>query len=219
MLASELSATLITAAAALLAAIIGGLFVLFASKQSLETAAEEAAKQRSSDREAAELQFSRQLLSQGADRLLDALWTKERELCEALNMCRVAIEQGTGVSVNDESIVELGRLDLAVYQDMIGSLPFIRDHELRERMRSAAQMVNDCYNIRAGSSPDTVNGGTVQSIGRAMIEVQAYFKWLRWNLVCALEGEPLPPRVEMPNVRRPEDSPSWSMPSGVPPWT
>ena len=28
-------------------------------------------------------------------------------------------------------------------------------------MRSAAQIVNDCYNIRAGSSPNTVKGGTV----------------------------------------------------------
>src|ERR1700728_668251 len=44
---------------------------------------------------------------------------------------------------------------------MISSLPFIHDKSLRERMRSAAQIVNDCYNIRAGSSPNTVKGGTV----------------------------------------------------------
>jgi len=58
------------------------------------------------------------------------------------------------VTWSDMMRFKLGRLDLAVYQDKISSLPFIYDKNLRERMRSAVQMVNNCYNIRAGSSPD-----------------------------------------------------------------
>jgi hypothetical protein len=59
----------------------------------------------------------------------------------------------------------------------------------------------------------------IESVGRAMIEVQAYFRWLRWNLVCALEGNPLPPEVNMPNIKRAEGRPMWSAPSEVPRWT
>lgn len=219
MIATDWGGTAITVAAALVAAIVGGVFVLLAAKQSLSSSVSEAKAQREAGREAADQQFRRELLSKAADRLLDALWTKERELCEALHQCRVEVEQGLAVSVDDPALKELGRLDLAVYQDMISSLPFIHDKKLRERMRSAAQMVNDCYNIRAGSSPDTVEGGTVATYGRAMIEVQTYFKWLRWNLALALQGEPLPPSIEMPQVRRPENTPGWSPPPGIPQWT
>jgi hypothetical protein len=208
-----------TAATALMAAVIGGLFVLVGTNRTLTSTSKEAAAQRDADRRAADTQYERELLSRGADRLLDALWTKERELCAALNTCREQVTAGVEPSTSDPALVELGRLDLAVYQDMIVSLPFVHDAEPRERLRSAAQMVNDCYNLRGGSTPDTVKGGTVESIGRAMIEVQAYFKWLRWNLVCALRGDPLPPAVEMPKVRRAEGGTGWTIPPGVPPWT
>lgn len=54
---------------------------------------------------------------------------------------------------------------------------------------------------------------------RAMIEVQAYFKWLRWNLACALLGDELPEATQMPNVRRPDGGSMWMIPPGVPSWT
>lgn len=219
MIATDWGSTTITAVAALAAAVIGGVFVLLAARQSLRSAAREAKEQRDLDREAADQQFRRELLSKATDRLLDVLWTKERELCAALDLCRNEIEQGVAVSVDDPALQELGRLDLAVYADMISSLPFIHDKDLRERMRSAAQMVNNCYNIRAGSRPDTTQGGTVAIYTRAMLEVQAYFKWLRWNLALALQGDPLPAPVEMPDVRRPEGEPTWTPPTGIPGWT
>lgn len=219
MIATDWAAIGVTAAAALVAAVVGGLFVLWAARQSLLSAAEESQNQRTADRASADEQYRRELLSKAADRLLDALWTKERELCEALHQCRVEVEEGVEPSADDPAFKELGRLDLAVYQDMITALPFIQDQELRERMRSAAQMVNDCYNIRAGSRPDAAKGGTVTMYGRAMIEVQAYFKWLRWNLALALQGEELPRAVEMPDVRRAEGGSGWSLPAGVPQWT
>jgi len=208
-----------TIAGAFLAAVIGGLFVLGGTKWTLSSAANQAAAERADQRRAADEQYRRELLSRAADRLLDALWSKERELCEALGQCRVEVEQGIPVTPDDPALKELGRLDLAVYADMISSLPFIYDKDLRERMRSAAQMVNDCYNIRAGSTPEVPKGGTVAIYGRAMVEVQAYFKWLRWNLTRALQGDKLPPPVEMPNVRRGESVPAWSPPPGVPQWT
>ncbi len=218
-IATDWVGTAITAVAALLAAIVGGVFVLLTAKDSLLSATKEAKTQRDADREAANQQFRRELLSKATDRLLDALWTKERELCEALHQCRVAAQHGQVTSPDDPALKELGRLELAVYQDMISSLPFIHDKDLRERMRSAAQMVNDCYNLRAVSTPDTVDGGSVAVYERAMIEVQAYFKWLRWNLALALQGDPLPPLVKMPQVRRPENETAWLPPPGIPPWT
>ena len=211
--------TLVAALAVLVAAVLGGIFVLVATKRTLDVTISDAATQREEDRTAAELQYQRQLLAQAADRLLDALWTKERELCDALNSCREEIEKGLTVAPGDPALQRLGELDLAVYEDLIASLPFVHDPELRERLRTAGQVVNDGYNIRGGSAPGTAPGGTVESIGRAMIEVQAYFKWLRWNLVCALRGDALPAAMEMPNVRRPVGGQVWSTPSFVPPWT
>lgn len=211
--------TLITALAAFVAAVVGGIFVLLAANRSFNAASLLATHQRNAERDAAELQYSRQLLVQAAERLLDALWSKERELCDALNLCREEISAGRDVSLTDPATSALGKIDLAINRDLIGSLPFVRDDVLRERLRTAGQMVNDCYNLRAGSSPDTVKGGTIESLGRAMIEVQAYFRWLRWNLVCALEGQPLPPEVDMPNIKRAEGGAMWSAPSEVPRWT
>jgi len=212
--------TLVTALVALASAGLGGWFVLVAAKRSLIAGSAEAAEQRASDRAEAELQYRRQLLSMSSDRLLDALWTKERELCDALHLCRLAAAAGDEVSVDDPGLQTLGRLDLAVNLDMIKSLPFIHDPELQERMRSAAKMVNDCYAIRGGSTPDTPHGGDVGMFERAMVEVQAYFKWLRWNLSCALRGEPLPPPVDVPNVRRPPNEGGLFFPApNVPPWT
>jgi hypothetical protein len=147
---------------------------------------------RSADRDAAAAQYRRELLAQGADRLLDALWSKERELCEALAEARRGIN-ATATRSRDTSLRALGQLDLAVYRDMITALPFVLDVELRERMRSAARVVNGYFNVQAANE-----GGTEQEIARAMIEVQSYFKWLRWNPVCALQGEALPPHTDPP---------------------
>lgn len=208
-----------TLGAAFLGAIVGGGFVIWGTKRTLSSAAEAANEDRAEQRRVADEQYQRELLSRAADRLLDALWAKERELCEVLHQCRVEVEQGIPVTPDDAALKELGRLDLAVYADMISSLPFIHDGDLRKRMRSAAKMVNDCYNIRAGSTPEIAHGGTVAVYERAMIDVQAYFKWLRWNLTAALQGDELPPPVDMPNVRRPEAVPAWSPPHGVPQWT
>lgn len=53
-------------------------------------------------------------------------------------------------------------------------------------------------NLRASNE-----GGSWEEFSWAMIEVQAYFKWLRWNLARALQDDPLPDPVIQPNVRRP----------------
>jgi hypothetical protein len=129
--------------------------------------------------------------------------------------------KGPSVSTDDESWKLLGELDLAIYNDLICSLPYILDPELRERIRSAGTMANACFNLRAVGP-----GGTDAEFSRAIIEVQRYFKWLRWNLTEALAGAPLPTQVVMPDVRRPIDAHedgvrilTWELPPGVPEYT
>lgn len=62
-------------------------------------------------------------------------------------------------------------------------------------------------------------GGNWEEFSRAMFEVQAYFKWLRWNLTRVLQGDPLPAPVDPPDVRRPLSEVSWKLPVGVPAYT
>jgi hypothetical protein len=103
-------------------------------------------------------------------------------------MARVASNNGVDVTPNDEALHALGDLDLAIYSDLIRALPFVLDVELRERLRSAGFVVNGCYNLRAGGT-----SGSVNQFERAMIDVQRYFKLLRWNLNMGLQGLELPP--------------------------
>jgi hypothetical protein len=48
-----------------------------------------------------------ELPSRAAERLFDALWTKERELCDALHLGRKAIEDGIAVGPNDPALQAL----------------------------------------------------------------------------------------------------------------
>lgn len=96
-----------SAGAALVAAVIGGIFVLIAARQTFMSAANDAKRQRALDRRAAEEQFRRELLSKATDRLLDVLCTKERELRDALALCRSEVEKGIAVSVDDPALKEL----------------------------------------------------------------------------------------------------------------
>lgn len=166
------------------------------------------------DTQRAESQYSRELLAKAADQLLDALWVKERELCDALHIARVAAKQGITVTPQDESLLALAAIDLAIYKDLITALPFVTDSELRERLRSAGVVANGCMNLRAVNE-----GGSWDEFSRAMYEVQAYFKWLRWNLTRALQGDPLPNPAEPPDVRRPLSEAGWNLPAGVPAYT
>lgn len=159
-------------------------------------------------------QHQRELLAKAADLLLDALWAKERELANALVVARSVSQAGVPVTTEDAAVRLLGKLDLAIYSDLICALPFVLDSELRERLRSVGFMVNGCLNLRA-SSPN----GTPDQFTRAAIEVQRYFKWLRWNLNCGLQGLELPAAVEFPDVRRPETEMTWELPPGVPDYT
>jgi len=62
--------------------------------------------------------------------------------------------------------------------------------------------VNDCFNLRAAGA-----GASYEQYSGAMVDVQGYFDWLRWNIVCALNGDDLPPALEPPKVR--ETPGSW----------
>jgi hypothetical protein len=122
-IATDWGGTAITAAAALVAAIVGECSFCWQRSRACRPPS---AKQRLSAMRTEKQRINSSGESYSpklADRLLDALWTKERELCEALNQYRVEIEQGPAVSVDDPALKELRRLDLAVYQDMISSLP------------------------------------------------------------------------------------------------
>jgi hypothetical protein len=159
-------------------------------------------------------QHKRELLAKAADRLLDALWVKERELCDALQVARSASEAGSKVTPDDEALKLLGNLDLAIYSDLIRALPFVLDAELRERLRSGGHVVNGCYNLRGAGT-----GGSPEQFIRAIIEVQRYFKWLRWNLNRGLQGLELPPAVDVLDVRRPQTEMAWQLPADVPDYT
>jgi hypothetical protein len=206
----------------LIGAVIGAAVVWWTAKKSQAAAAHDALEAQKSEwerqysqedtawKQRAE-QHKRELLARAADRLLDALWVKERQLCDALHMARVASNNGVNVTPDDEALNALGDLDLAIYSDLIRALPFVLDAELRERLRSAGSVVNGCYNLRAGGA-----GGSVDQFERAMIDVQRYFKWLRWNLNMGLQGLELPPAVDILNVRRPQVDMVWELPPGIP---
>jgi hypothetical protein len=159
-------------------------------------------------------QHKRELLAKAADRLLDALWVNERQICDALHIARLASGNGLNVTPDDEALKLLGALDLAIYSDLICALPFVLDADLRERLRSAGFVVNGCYNLRGNGT-----GGSPGQFERAMIDVQRYFKWLRWNLSLGLQGLDLPPNVDVLDVRRPQAGMEWQLPSGIPDYT
>lgn len=215
---------LTNAAFGLVGAIIGAVAVWWTARTSqaaaahdaLEAQREEWGRQRD-QQEAAwtqqAKQHQRELLAKAADQLLDALWVKERELCDALHVARLASGAGLNVTPDDEALKLLGNLDLAIYSDLIRALPFVLDVQLRERLRSAGSVVNGCYNLRGGGT-----GGSSDQFERAMIDVQRYFKWLRWNLNRGLQGLELPPAVDALDVRRPRDE-TWQLPADVPDYT
>lgn len=215
----------ITAATGLAGAVVGAVAVLKGSRESQKTAMaaalstqrEEWDRQQQAaleETERAASQYRRELLAKAVDKLLDALWVKERELCDALHLARKAAHDGVTVSPEDEALRSLATIDLAIYKDLITALPFVTDVELRERLRTAGVVANGCMNLRASNE-----GGSYGEFSRAMIEVQAYFKWLRWNLARALQGDPLPDPVIQPNIRRSLSEPEWQIPSGIPDYT
>lgn len=152
--------------------------------------------------------YTRDLLRHATEFLIDALWTRERTLCDALDAARNAARDGLAVG-EEPSATLLGELDLAVKRDLLFAAPFIASEELRGRVLTAQKVVNDAYNIRCGSMPEIPHGGTYEHFSRAMIEVQRYFQWLRWNLACAVQGQPLPPAVAVPEVLRVLE-PNWA---------
>ena len=136
------------------------------------------------------------------------------ELCDALHIARLTFKAGANVTPDDEALKLLGNLDLAIYSDLVRALPFVLDEQLRERLRSVGAVVNGCYNLRAVGP-----NGSVEQFERAMIDVQRYFKWLRWNLNRSLQGLELPPAVDVLDVRRPQGEMPWQLPAGVPDYT
>jgi hypothetical protein len=215
---------LANAAFGLVGVIIGAVAVWWTARTSQAAAARDAlaAQREEWDRQRAQQevawnqqteQHQRELLAKAADQLLDALWVKERELCEALHVARLASGAGLNVTPDDEALKLLGNLDLAIYSDLIRALPFVLDTQLRERLRSAGFVVNGCFNLRAAGT-----GGSSDQFERAMIDVQRYFKWLRWNLSQGLQGLELPPPVAVLDVRRPPTE-TWQLPANVPDYT
>lgn len=129
-------------------------------------------------------------------------------------MARLASKSGSNVTPDDGALKLLGELDLAIYGDLIRALPFVLDAQLRERLRSAGFVVNGCYNLRAAGT-----GGSPDQFERAMIDVQRYFKWLRWNLNRGLQGLELPPAVAILDVRRPQIEIPWQLSADIPDYT
>ena len=89
------------------------------------------------------------------------------------------------------------------------TLPLVPDRALRERLRGAGQLAYDAWLL----------DGDASVFRRAGNEVASYFRWLRWNLVLALDGEQLPDELPMPVLGRPIDEPAWLSPSEVPSYT
>jgi hypothetical protein len=199
------------AAFGLVGAVIGAVAVWWTAKRSQAAAARDALEAQREEWERQRAQNQRELLAKAADQLLDALWVKERELCDALHLARTASKAGQNVTADDEALKQLSQLELAIYSDLIRALPFVLDAELRERLRSAGFVVNGCLNLRAAGA-----GGSSDQFERAMIDVQRYFKWLRWNLNQGLQGLELPRAVDVLDVRRPQTEMAWQLPAGVP---
>jgi gas vesicle protein len=216
------ASVIVPTAAGLLGAIVGGVCTLIAASRSTRAATKQALaaqqaewqRQEQSDRERLgqkDAQFRRELLTRSVDILLDALWTKERRLCDALHLARTNLVD-CPPDINDKALQDLGTLDLEIRADLLRALPFVHDQELKDRLASAQVVTNAAYCLRA-TGPRRVS---FEEYSRAMLDVQRYFKWLRWNLERALLGEELPAAVITPNLRRPQDEPEWPNPEGMP---
>lgn len=204
----------VSASVGLGGAVIGAGAVLIAGRHQRVSEENRAARDRADERELVAAQYQRELLAKASDQLFDALWTRERELCEGLHLARVeARSESPPQPIDAPSFEVLGKVEFAIYRDMITALPFVLDVTLRERLRSAAGVANGCMNLRG-----TNGGALAEAYERAMIEVQHYFKWLRWNLVCALQGDPIPDSTDPPDVRRPMGQ-EWRLPASGPGWT
>lgn len=216
------ASVVVPAVAGFLGAIVGGGCTLVAASKSTKAASTQALKAQQAewrrqeraghDRLAQQdAQYRRELLTRAVGLLLDALWTKERRLCDALHFARINLTE-CPPDVNDKALQGLGALDLEIRADLLRALPFVHDAELKTRLAKAQVVTNAAYNLRA-SGPRFV---TYEEYSRAMLEVQRYFKWLRWNLERALLGEDLPPAVTIPDLRRPHGEPDWPVPEGMP---
>ncbi|MCX2749005.1 hypothetical protein OOZ51_14445 [Arthrobacter sp. MI7-26] len=216
------ASVLVPALAALVGAAVGGFFTLIAASRTTKSAARQALKaqraewrrQDEANRERLalqEAQHRRELLTRAVGILLDVLWAKERRLCDALHLARTNLTDSP-VSSDDKALQLLGALDLETRADMLRALPYIHDLELKSRLESVQVVVNAAYNLRAAGQHHVTN----EEYSRAMLETQWYFKWLRWNLECALLGEALPAGVTVPDLRRPLSEPAWPIPEGMP---
>jgi len=216
------ASVVVPAMAALVGAAVGGFFTLIAASRSTRSAAlqaleaqraewqrqDEANRERLALRDA---QHHRELLTRAVGILLEVLWTKERRLCDALHVARTNLTDSPASS-DDKALQLLGELDLETHANMLQALPYVHDFELKSRLESVQVVVNAAYNLRA-AGPRHV---TYEEYSRAMLETQRYFKWLRWNLECALLGEALPEMVTVPDLRRPLSEPEWPIPEGMP---
>lgn len=212
----------VAAVAALLGAVVGGVFTLIAgsksakaaSTQALEAQQAEWQRQERADRDRLarqEAQYRRELLTRAIGGLLDALWTKGRRLCDALHLARINLTE-CPPDISDKALQDLGALDLEIRADLLRALPFVHDAALKARLATAQVVTNAAYNLIV-SGPRFVS---YEEYSRAMLEVQRYFKWLRWNLERAVLVEELPTAVSSPNLRRPRGEPDWPVPDGMP---
>lgn len=188
-----------------LAAVAGGLIgaraVLLQGRRDAQRSVTAEVERRNEKERAAEQRFQREMLFRGSDRLLQSLWTREREVCAALHVATTEVDKPAKES-NAHRL--LSELDLQINEDMILALPYLPNVELRARIATAKTVVNDCFNMRAAGA-----GATADQYNRAKIDVQGYFDWLRWNLVCTLQGDDLPPALDSPTVRDPDRVGTW----------
>jgi hypothetical protein len=90
------------------------------------------------------------------------------------------------------------------------TVPLVPNPELRNRLRTAGELAHSAW-LMTGSDP--------RLFRRASSEVAGYFRWLRWNLVVALDSQPLPRELAAPVLDRPLSETPWLSPDDIPNYT
>lgn len=201
--------------ASVVGAVVGGRFVSRAAQKSQSSAALLAAKEQAHQRELAVEAQKQERFTNSSARLLEVLVTHGQLVSDALEPRELWNNAGVAIPFGSPDWWKIMRTQLAashtaMFASLATTLPFVPDQVLRARLRGAAELAYEAWALLPKSEPE---------FRRASNETAAYFRWLRWNLVRALDGEPLPDDLPKPDLGRPMSAPRWLSPEGIPNYT
>lgn len=160
------------------------------------------------EREDANRQNRQELLSRAYPALLDALVMQS---IQVVGILREGKDEFVHQATARRAAMRMQEVQMAVLRDFSEGIPFVLDGELRSRLFTATQVISECRKLVSDWEVDTD-----KALDRAVVEVPAYLKWLRWNLQRAMNNEPLPGKLGPPILDRPLTDPQWLLPNDVP---